>query len=89
MVKNGAKPTDTVDRLFRKWCLRKYCRREQRRVIVLGGVIMGELVEYIAKALVDHPDEVSVNEIEGSQSVIIELKVADEDMGKIMENKAV
>ncbi|NLN15091.1 MAG: KH domain-containing protein [Tissierellia bacterium] len=45
---------------------------------------MGELVEYIAKALVDHPDEVSVNEIEGSQSVIIELKVADEDMGKII-----
>lgn len=45
---------------------------------------MGELVEYIAKALVDNPDEVSVNEIEGSQSVIIELKVAEEDMGKII-----
>ena len=45
---------------------------------------MGELVEYIAKALVDNPDEVSVNEIEGSQSVIIELKVAQEDMGKVI-----
>lgn len=45
---------------------------------------MGELVEYIAKTLVDNPDEVSVNEIEGSQSVIIELKVAQEDMGKII-----
>lgn len=45
---------------------------------------MGELVEYIAKALVDNPEEVSVNEIEGSQSVIIELKVAQEDMGKII-----
>ena len=45
---------------------------------------MGELVEYIAKALVDNPDEVSVNEIEGSQSIIIELKVAQEDMGKII-----
>lgn len=45
---------------------------------------MGELVEYIAKALVDNPDEVSVNEIEGSQSVIIELRVAQEDMGKII-----
>jgi hypothetical protein len=45
---------------------------------------MGELVEYIAKALVDNPDEVSVNEIEGTQSIIIELKVAPDDMGKII-----
>lgn len=45
---------------------------------------MGELVEYIAKALVDNPDEVSVNEVEGSQSIIIELKVAHEDMGKVI-----
>lgn len=45
---------------------------------------MSELVEYIAKALVDNPDEVSVNEVEGSQSVIIELKVAQEDMGKVI-----
>lgn len=45
---------------------------------------MGELVEYIAKALVDNPDEVSVTEVEGSQSVIIELRVAQEDMGKVI-----
>ncbi|HOK63049.1 MAG TPA: KH domain-containing protein [Soehngenia sp.] len=45
---------------------------------------MGELVEFIAKSLVDNPDEVKVNEIEGSQSVIIELKVAPEDMGKVI-----
>lgn len=45
---------------------------------------MSELVEYIAKALVDNPDEVSVNEVEGSQSIIIELKVAEEDMGKVI-----
>lgn len=45
---------------------------------------MGELVEYIAKALVDNPDEVSVNEIEGTQSIIIELKVAPDDMGKVI-----
>ena len=45
---------------------------------------MGELVETIAKALVDNPDEVEVKEIEGTQSVIIELKVADEDMGKVI-----
>ncbi len=45
---------------------------------------MGELVEYIAKSLVDNPEKVDVNEIEGSKSVIIELRVADEDMGKII-----
>ena len=45
---------------------------------------MGELVEIIAKALVDNPEEVSVNEIEGTQSVIIELKVSSDDMGKII-----
>ncbi|HHV46947.1 MAG TPA: KH domain-containing protein [Tissierellia bacterium] len=45
---------------------------------------MGELVEVIAKALVDKPEEVEVNEIVGTQSIIIELKVAEEDMGKII-----
>ncbi|MBV1816574.1 KH domain-containing protein [Bacteroidales bacterium MSK.15.36] len=38
----------------------------------------------IAKALVDNPEEVEVNEVEGTQSVIIELKVAQDDMGKII-----
>lgn len=45
---------------------------------------MGELVEYIAKSLVDNPELVTVNEVEGSQSRIIELKVASEDMGKVI-----
>lgn len=45
---------------------------------------MGELVEYIAKSLVDYPELVTVNEVEGSQSLIIELKVAPEDMGKVI-----
>lgn len=45
---------------------------------------MGELVEVIAKALVDYPDQVVVNEVEGNQSIIVELKVAPEDMGKVI-----
>lgn len=45
---------------------------------------MGELVEFIAKSLVEYPDEVEVNEIEGTQSVIIELKVHPDDMGKVI-----
>ena len=46
---------------------------------------MGELVELLAKALVDTPDAVQVNEIEEDpKSIIIELKVAPEDMGKVI-----
>ncbi|MDI6602251.1 MAG: KH domain-containing protein [Thermoanaerobacteraceae bacterium] len=45
---------------------------------------MSELVEIIAKALVDNPDKVEVKEVEGEQSIIIELKVAPEDMGKVI-----
>jgi len=43
-----------------------------------------ELVEYIAKALVDYPENVSVNQVEGEQSIILELKVDPEDMGKVI-----
>jgi len=42
------------------------------------------LIEYIAKALVDHPDQVRVTEIEGERTSVIELAVAREDLGKII-----
>lgn len=45
---------------------------------------MKELVEYIAKSLVDNPDQVEVNEIPGTASVIIELRVAPDDMGRVI-----
>ncbi|HNU69982.1 MAG TPA: KH domain-containing protein [Myxococcota bacterium] len=45
---------------------------------------MRELVTYIAKALVDLPDDVSVTEVEGEQTSVIELRVAKEDMGKVI-----
>lgn len=45
---------------------------------------MKELVEVIAKSLVDHPDEVVVTERETEKSIIVELKVASEDMGKVI-----
>jgi predicted RNA-binding protein YlqC (UPF0109 family) len=45
---------------------------------------MKDLIEYIAKALVDNPDQVSVNEVDGSQTAVLELKVAKEDLGKII-----
>ena len=45
---------------------------------------MKELIEYIAKALVDNPDEVEVTEVEGSKTSVLELKVAKEDLGKVI-----
>ena len=45
---------------------------------------MKELVEVIAKALVDHPDEVVVTETENAKSIVLELKVAQDDMGKVI-----
>lgn len=45
---------------------------------------MKELTEFIAKVLVDNPDEVSVTETEAEQAVILELRVAQSDLGKII-----
>lgn len=43
-----------------------------------------DLVEYIVKSLVDSPDAVSINVVEGEKSTILELKVASEDVGKVI-----
>ena len=45
---------------------------------------MKELIERIARALVDKPEEVTVTAVEGSQSTVLELKVAKDDLGKII-----
>lgn len=45
---------------------------------------MKELVELIAKSLVDNPDKVQVSQLDGEQSSIIELNVAQEDVGKVI-----
>jgi predicted RNA-binding protein YlqC (UPF0109 family) len=45
---------------------------------------MKDLIAYIAKALVDKPEEVVVTEIRGQQTSVIELKVAKEDLGKVI-----
>ena len=45
---------------------------------------MKDLIAYIAKSLVDKPEEVDVTEIEGEQTSVIELKVAKEDLGKVI-----
>ena len=45
---------------------------------------MKELIKFIAKALVDKPDQVEVTEVEGERTSVLELKVAKEDLGKII-----
>lgn len=46
--------------------------------------MLKELVEVMAQALVDLPDQVEVREIEGEQTSVLELKVAKEDLGKVI-----
>ncbi len=45
---------------------------------------MRELLELIAKSLVDQPEQVEVREIEGEQTTVLELRVAREDLGKVI-----
>ena len=45
---------------------------------------MKELIQYIATALVDHPDQIQIKETEQDDSIIIELTVAKEDLGKVI-----
>jgi predicted RNA-binding protein YlqC (UPF0109 family) len=48
---------------------------------------MKDMIEYIAQALVDHPEQVSVRTLEGNQTSVLELKVAKEDVGKVIGKK--
>jgi uncharacterized protein len=54
--------------------------KERRR----NPMEMKELIRYIAKALVDNPEAVEVSEVEGEQTSVLELKVAKEDLGKVI-----
>ena len=48
---------------------------------------MKDLIKYIAQALVDNPEQVKVEEVEGRQTSVLELKVAKEDLGKVIGKK--
>jgi predicted RNA-binding protein YlqC (UPF0109 family) len=48
------------------------------------GGSMRELIEVVAKALVDYPDQVMVNVVEGQQTTVLELRVAPADLGKVI-----
>jgi len=47
-------------------------------------VTMKDLIKYIAQALVDNPDKVEVSEVQGEQTSVMELRVAKEDLGKVI-----
>ncbi len=48
---------------------------------------MKEFIEFIARALVDHPDDVKVAEVEGEKTTVYELRVFQEDLGKVIGRK--
>lgn len=50
----------------------------------MPSVSLKELIEFIARALVDNPEDVQVAEISGEQTVVLELRVAKEDLGKVI-----
>ena len=72
---NGAQPTEVVGKLFK---ISRY------RKIRLEVAVMKELVEVIAKSLVDNPEEVTVTERQTGKTTVVELKVAPSDMGKVI-----
>jgi len=47
-------------------------------------MLMKELIEYIVKALVDHPDDVTVTQIDGEKAVIFELRCNEDDIGRVI-----
>ncbi len=55
-----------------------------RKMTQTSSGSMKELIEFVAKSLVDQVDKVEINEIAGTQTNVIELKVAKEDIGKII-----
>ena len=49
-----------------------------------GGVQMKEFIEFIVKHLVDNPDSVKINKIDGERTIVLELRVGEGDMGKVI-----
>ena len=73
---NGAQPTDIVAKLLKQAGIEKY--------IIRRYLVMKELVEVIAKSLVDNPSEVVVTETVSGDDLLLELKVDPSDMGKVI-----
>ena len=89
-LQQGAIPTDTVKTLLKKEGVTAQPAQQASQRTLLdqrprqGRWAMKDLIKYIAQALVDFPDQVSVTEVVGNQTSVLELKVAKEDLGKII-----
>ena len=81
---NGAQPTETVGKLFKAAGIEKYIFSLGGGLFMMEEMHSKELVEVIAKALVDHPEEVVVNEKADGRNTVIELHVSPSDMGKVI-----
>ena len=73
-IKTGAQPTDTVRELLKK----------VNALSEHGVQEMKDLLLYIARSLVEHPDDVTVTEKQGADELTLELRVAPDDMGKVI-----
>jgi hypothetical protein len=62
----------------------RWIPREGVTNVTAEVTVMKELVEYIAKALVDHPESVQVNVVEGGKTKVLELRVHPDDMGQVI-----
>jgi predicted RNA-binding protein YlqC (UPF0109 family) len=65
-------------------CLRSFWLMVREEFMKSASDELRELIEFISRALVDYPDHVHVKQIEGEQTTVIELKVAKEDLGKVI-----
>ena len=72
-IKTGAQPTDTVRALLKKV-----------DVLLVEAKPMKDLLLYIAQNLVEHPEQVTVTEVENGDELTLQLRVAPEDMGKVI-----
>ena len=72
-IKTGAQPTDTVRALLKKV-----------DVLKVEAKPMKDLLLYIAQNLVEHPEQVTVTEVENGDELTLQLRVAPEDMGKVI-----
>jgi ribosomal protein S16 len=76
-LSQGAKPTETVERLFRRAGILPTRARSR-------AMAAQELIEFVAKSLVDNPDEVTVQLLDEPDGQVLELHVAEDDMGKVI-----
>ena len=88
-LREGAQPSDQVVSSWRSKVSGRSSRRKkvENEQVPGNDADMKELLEYLAKALVDNPESVEVTAVEGERSVILQLRVDPDDVGKVIGKK--